>query len=107
MEKMHVKKGDSVVVTAGKDKGKKGSILQAIPKDAKVIVEGVNVVKKHTKPSKANPQGGIMEREAAVHASNVMPFCTKCNKGVRISKKILADGKKVRSCVKCGEVFDK
>ena len=107
MAKLHVRKGDSVVITAGKDKGKKGSILQAIPKEGKVIVEGVNVIKRHSKPNKANPQGGIIEREAPVAASNAMPFCTKCNKGVRISKKILADGKKVRTCAICGEVFDK
>ncbi len=107
MAKLHVKKGDSVVVTAGKDKGKKGKVLQAMPKDGKLVIEGVNIVKKHAKPTKGNPQGGIMEREAAINASNAMPFCTKCGKGVRISKKILGDGKKVRSCVKCEEVFDK
>ncbi len=107
MAKLHVRKGDSVVITAGKDKGKKGNVLQAMPKEDKVIVEGVNVIKKHSKPNKANPQGGIIEREAAVHASNAMPYCSKCGKGVRITKKILSDGKKVRTCAKCGEVFDK
>jgi len=107
MAKLHVKKGDTVVVTAGKSKGKKGNILQAMPKAGKVIVEGVNIIKRHSKPDKANPQGGIIEREAAIHASNAMPYCTKCGKGVRITKKVLADGKKVRSCAKCGESFDK
>ena len=107
MAKLHVKKGDSVVVTAGKDKGKKGKVLQAMPKDGKVMIEGVNMVKKHAKPTKANPQGGIMEREAPINASNAMPFCSKCGKGVRIAKRILSDGKKVRMCVKCEEVFDK
>jgi large subunit ribosomal protein L24 len=107
MAKLHVRKGDSVVITAGKDKGKKGNVLQAMPKEGKVIVEGVNVIKRHSKPNKANPQGGIIEREAAVHVSNAMPYCSKCGKGVRIAKKVLSDGTKVRSCAKCGEVFDK
>ncbi len=107
MAKLHVKKGDSVVITAGKDKGKRGNVLQAMPKEDKLIVEGVNVIKRHSKPNKANPQGGIIEREAAIHASNAMPYCTKCGKGVRITKKVLSDGSKVRSCAKCGEVFDK
>lgn len=107
MAKLHVKKGDTVVINAGKSKGKKGKILSAMPKDGKIIVEGVNLIKKHSKPDQANPQGGIIEREAAIHASNAMPYCTKCGKGVRITKTILADGKKVRSCAKCGELFDK
>lgn len=107
MARLHVKKGDKVVVTAGKDKGKKGNILQAMPKNEKVIVEGVNIIKRHSKPTQANPQGGIIERESVVHVSNVMPYCSKCGKGVRISKKILTDGTKVRTCAKCGESFDK
>lgn len=107
MAKLHVKKGDSVVITAGKDKGKRGNVLSAMPKEGRIIVEGVNVIKRHSKPSQANPQGGIVEREGSIHASNAMPYCSKCGKGVRIAKQILADGKKVRACVKCGEVFDK
>lgn len=105
--KLHVKKGDTVVVVAGKDRGKKGKILQAMPAKSRVIVEGANVIKKHTRPTQKMPQGGIVEKEAPMHVSNVMPFCPKCGKGVRISKKELADGKKVRSCHQCGEVFDK
>lgn len=105
--KLHVKKGDNVVIITGKDKGKKGKVLQAFPKDLRVIVEGVNIMKRHTRPTQKMPQGGIIEREAALHVSNVMPFCTKCSEGVRISKKELADGKMVRSCHQCGEVFDK
>lgn len=105
--KLHVKKGDTVVVTAGKDKGKKGKVLQALPRDTRVIVEGVNVVKRHSRPTQKMPQGGIIEKEAPIHASNVMPFCAKCGKGVRISHQELADGNKVRKCAKCGEVFDK
>ena len=104
---MHIKKGDTVIVIAGKDKGKKGKVLQAMPAGSRVIVEGVNVIKKHTRPTQKMPQGGIVEKEAAVHVSNVMPFCAKCGKGVRVSKKELTDGKKVRNCYQCGEVFDK
>jgi len=105
--KLHVKKGDNVVVIAGKDKGKKGKVLQAFPSESRVIIEGVNIIKRHTRPTQKMPQGGIIEREAPVHVSNVMPFCSKCGKGVRITKKELADGRKVRSCHRCGEVFDK
>jgi len=105
--KLHVKKGDNVVVIAGKDKGKKGKVLQAFPSESRVIIEGVNIIKRHTRPTQKMPQGGIIEREAPIHVSNVMPFCSKCGKGVRITKKELADGRKVRSCHRCGEVFDK
>ncbi|KJS22769.1 MAG: 50S ribosomal protein L24 [Clostridiaceae bacterium BRH_c20a] len=106
-KKLHVKKGDNVVVIAGKDKGKRGKVLQALPDDLRVVVEGVSLIKKHTRPTQKMPQGGIVEREAAIHVSNVMPYCSKCGEGVRISKKELADGNKVRSCHQCGEVFDK
>ncbi|MFZ5942540.1 MAG: 50S ribosomal protein L24 [Bacillota bacterium] len=105
--KLHVKKGDNVVVIAGKDKGKKGKVLQAFPDESRVIIEGINIMKKHTRPTQKMPQGGIVEREAPVHVSNVMPFCSKCSEGVRISKKELGDGKRVRTCHQCGEVFDK
>lgn len=106
MAKLNVRKDDTVVVTAGKYAGKQGKVLQAIPSTGRVIVEGVNIIKKHQKPTQSAPQGGIVEREAAIDASNVMPFCKKCGKGVRIAKKFLEDGTKVRTCVKCGEVFD-
>ncbi|MDK2823769.1 MAG: large subunit ribosomal protein [Clostridia bacterium] len=105
--KLHVRKGDNVVVIAGKDKGKKGKVLQAFPSDLRVIVEGVNIIKKHSRPTQKMPQGGIVEREAPIHVSNVMPFCPKCGEGVRIRKKELTDGKRVRSCHQCGEVLDK
>lgn len=102
---MHVKKGDKVQVISGKDKGKQGVILQALPKKNRVIVEGINIVKKHAKPSQANPQGGIIDMEAPIHVSNVMPLDPKTNEPTRIGYKI-EDGKKVRIAKKSGEVLD-
>ncbi len=106
-KKVHVKKGDMVQIISGKDAGKKGKILSVDPAKGRVIVEGANLVKRHTRPTQAKPQGGIVEKEAAVDSSNVMIYCSKCKGPVRISKKILSDGKKVRTCNKCGEEFDK
>ncbi len=80
MAKMNVKKGDEVIVIAGKDKGKTGKVIQAIPSQDKVVVEGVAVVKRHTKPTQKMPQGGIIEKEAAIHVSNVMPYCSTCKR---------------------------
>lgn len=102
---MHVKKGDKVQVISGKDKGKQGTILQALPKKSRVIVEGINIVKKHAKPSQANPQGGIVEQEAPIHVSNVMPLDPKSNEPTRVGHKI-EDGKKVRIAKKSGEELD-
>ncbi|HHP50885.1 MAG TPA: 50S ribosomal protein L24 [Moorella mulderi] len=104
--KVHVKKGDLVMVIKGKDAGKKGKVLRVIPKEGRVVVEGVNIVKKHTRPTPKMPQGGIIEKEAPMSSSKVMLFCTKCNRPTRIGKRFLADGKKVRYCKKCGEVID-
>lgn len=101
--KVHVRKGDTVQVVAGKNTGKKGKVLAVNPADSRVVVEGVNVVKRHTKPTQKLPQGGIMEREAPIHSSNVMLFCNKCNAPVRVGKKFLDNGEKVRVCKKCGE----
>ncbi len=92
---MHVKKGDTVKVITGKDKGKQGVILQVFPKKERVIVEGVNIVKKHAKPSQDNPQGGIINKEAAIHVSNVMPIDPKTGEPTRVGYKVV-DGKKVR-----------
>lgn len=103
---MHVKKGDKVVVISGKDKGKQGTILEAYPKKDRVIVEGVNIVKKHSKPSQLNPQGGIISREAAIHASNVMPLDPKSGKPTRVGYKV-ENGKKVRVAKISGESLDK
>ncbi|MGX9292671.1 50S ribosomal protein L24 [Bacillus sp. A015] len=103
---MHVKKGDKVVVISGKDKGKQGVILAAFPKNDRVLVEGINLVKKHSKPTQANPQGGISEQEASIHVSNVMPLDPKTGEVTRVGYKV-EDGKKVRVAKKSGQVLDK
>lgn len=105
--KLKVKKGDTVVVLAGKDKGKKGKVLHAYPAKERVIIEDVNLVKKHTRATPNVPQGGIITSEAPIHVSNVMVVCTKCGKPSRIGSKVLADGKKVRVCKHCQEIIDK
>lgn len=103
---MHVKKGDKVQVITGKDKGKQGVILASFPKQNRVIVEGVNIVKKHSKPSQLNPQGGIQTKEAPIHVSNVMPLDPKTGEPTRVGYKEV-DGQKVRVAVKSGESLDK
>lgn len=103
---MHVKTGDKVKVLTGKDKGKVGVITKAFPKKDRVIVEGVNIVKKHQKPSQLNPNGGIIEKEAAIHVSNVMLIDPNTNEPTRVGYKVI-DGKKVRVSKKTGEVIDK
>nr|WP_170928818.1 50S ribosomal protein L24 [Deinococcus hopiensis] len=102
---MHVKKGDTVVVRSGKHKGQTGKVLLALPREAKVVVEGVNLVTKHVKPSQSNPQGGIEQREGALHASKVSIVDPETGKATRIRKQIV-DGKKVRVAVASGKVID-
>lgn len=104
--KLLVKKGDTVVVISGKDKGKKGEVLATEPKKSRVIVKGVNLVKRHTKPSQANPQGGIITKEAALHVSNVMVVDPETKVPTRI-KKVEQNGSFVRATVKSGTVLDK
>lgn len=106
-ERLSVKKNDLVKVIAGKEKGKSGRILRVLPRKNRIIIEKINFVKRHSRPSGQTRQGGIIEREAPINVSNVMVVCEKCNIPVRIGKKILDDGKKVRMCKKCGEVLDK
>ncbi len=106
-KKLHVKKGDTVIITAGKDKGKKGKVLSAFPNEDRVIVEGINMVKRHTKPTQKVMQGGIINKESPVHSSSVMLVCSRCGKPSRTGKKVLDDGQIVRMCKKCGEVTDK
>ena len=103
-----IRKNDSVVVTTGKDRGKRGRVLKVVPDTNRVVVEGVNFIKRHTKP---NPQrgikGGLVEREAPLHASNVQLVCPECGKPTRLGRRILGDGRKVRICRKCEGVVDK
>jgi large subunit ribosomal protein L24 len=105
LNKIHVRKKDTVMVISGKDKGKIGEILEVIPKSGKVLVKGVNVVTKHQKPNKANMQGGLVHKEAAIFSSKVMLYCNNCKSVTRIAHKVLEDGTKVRVCKKCGETF--
>ena len=101
MNKMHVKRGDTVKVIAGKDKGKEGKIIAAIPSKNKVIVEGVAMVKKHQKARMQGQESGIITREAAIDASNVMRVCPSCGKAARTGVKVFEDGSKARYCKKC------
>ena len=105
-EKIELKKDDKVKVIAGKDKGKIGKILKVHQKKNRVLVENINMIKRHSRPSAQNRQGGIVEREAAIHWSNVMLMCNKCMSPVRIKTQILEDGKKKRVCRKCDEFID-
>jgi large subunit ribosomal protein L24 len=104
--KTHVSKGETVMIVAGKEKSKIGKILQLLPKKDRVIVEGLNMVKRHVK-ARGNEPGGIKEKEAAIHISNVMPYCSKCAKPVRIRNHVLENGDKQRICVKCGNSLAK
>lgn len=103
--KLHVKKDDTVIVITGKDKGKKGRVLEAYPRLNRVLVEGVNMVKKHARPSQDNPQGGILTQEAPIHASNVMLVCPKTGLPTRIGYKV-ENGKKIRIAKRSGEAID-
>ena len=102
MNKVHVKTGDTVVVINGKNRGRKGKVMQVSPAEDKVIVEGVNVVTKHVKPKKMGEQGGLVKAESALYASKVQLVCPKCGRPTRTGSKINAKGKKVRTCKKCG-----
>lgn len=104
-KQVHVKTGDTVVVLSGKSKGKKGKVLAVSPKEGKVIVEKVNMVKKHVKPRKMGEQGGIIKAEGAFYACKVQIVCPRCNKPTRIGHKLYEDGKKERICKKCGETL--
>ena len=105
MKKMHVKRGDTVKVIAGKDKGREGKVTVAIPSKGKVIVEGCNIATKHAKPRRMGEQGGLLQVETAIYACKVMLVCPKCGKATRLAHKVLADGTKKRLCKKCGETF--
>ena len=103
---MQIRKNDSVMVIAGKERGKTGKVLRVLPDKGRIIVEKVNLVKRHTKPRGPQQAGGIIEKEAPLHASNIMMMCDKCNAPVRVGHKILDDGKKIRVCRRCNEAID-
>lgn len=105
-DKCHIKKDDKVKVITGKDKGKIGKVLKIERKKNRILVENINVVKRHTRPTAQNRQGGIVESEASVPWSNVMLLCSKCLSPTRIQMQHLDDGKKVRTCRKCNEIID-
>ncbi|MDI6801762.1 MAG: 50S ribosomal protein L24 [Thermodesulfovibrionales bacterium] len=103
---LRIKKGDTAIVLTGKNKGKSGRVLSVLPSKEKLIIEGINIVKRHMKPSKKYTHGGIIEKEAPLHISNIMLICPKCNKHTRIGNTVLDNGKKLRTCRKCKEVID-
>lgn len=103
---MQIRKNDSVMVIAGKERGKTGKVLRVLLDKDAVIIERLNMVKRHTKPRGPQQSGGIVEKEAAIHASNVMIMCDKCSAPARIGRRILVDGKKIRICRNCKEALD-
>ena len=103
---MQIRKNDSVMVIAGKERGKTGKVLRVLPDKGAVIIERINLVKRHSKPRGPQQPGGIVEKEASITASNLMIMCDKCNAPVRVGKKILSDGKKIRICRRCGEALE-
>ena len=105
--KVNLKKGDNVLVISGEDKGKKGKIVSISPKKLKAIVEGVNFLKKHVKPTEKTPQGGIVDQEGTINVTNLKLICNKCNQPTTIKREKIKEGKRVRVCKKCGEIIDK
>lgn len=104
---VHVKQGDTVEVVAGRYRGKRGKVLRVLPKHGRIIVEGVMVAKRHTKPHDKLPAGGIVEKEMPFPAGKAMLVCTRCGRAVRFGHQVLGDGTKVRVCRHCGEIIDK
>lgn len=100
-----IKKEDTILVISGDDKGKRGRVLEVDPGKGRLVIESINIIKKHMKPNNKYKQGGIIEKEAPMNLSNVMLVCSKCDKPIRIGHKILENGTKVRTCNKCGEVI--
>lgn len=105
--KLHVKKDDMVKVIAGKEKGKTGKVLRVFPAKGRVVIESLNVIKRHTRPTQISPEGGIVEKEAAINISNVMLVCSSCSEATRTGMRTLEDGSRVRYCKKCNEIVDK
>ena len=106
-KRFNVKKDDIVQVVSGKEKGKKGKVLALFPESGKVTIEKLNMLKRHMKSDGKSQQAGILEKEGPIHLSNLLVVCDKCGKGVRVKRKKLEDGKRVRVCRKCGEVIDR
>jgi len=104
---MKVTKGDTVLVIQGKDRGKRGEVLSSLPAKNRLLVEGINKVKRHMRKTSQETPGGIVEREATLHVSNVMVVCPKCDKATRVGKKVLDSGGRVRVCKQCGEIMDR
>ena len=102
----HIRKDDRVIVSSGRDRGRIGKVLKVLSKKDRVVVERVNMIKRHTRPSAKAAQGGIIEKEGPIHVSNVKVVCGKCGDPTRIGKKTLEDGRRVRICKKCGEMID-
>ncbi len=103
---LSIKKNDTVLVISGREKGKKGRVISVLPSKDKLLIEKINIIKRHMKPSKKYSQGGIIEKEATLHISKVMLLCPKCGKPTRIGNTVLSDGKKARTCKKCREVIE-
>lgn len=104
---LNIKKDDVVVVISGKSKGKTGKVLRSLPQKNKVVVEKINIITRHTKPSMTNTRGGLVKKEAPIFRDTVMLYCNNCKKGVRIQHQVLENGKKIRICKSCKEQFDK
>src|SRR3989442_10748238 len=107
MQSVHVRRGDTVGVIAGKERGKRGKVLRVLPEKGRVLVEHVNMIKKHQRPTQKLRQGGIIEREGPLALSNVLVVCPRCDKPSRLGIKMLADGRKARTCRRCGESIDR
>lgn len=105
--KLKVKKNDNVEIIAGKEKGKRGKVLLIFPEEQKLIVEKLNMVKRHSRPTGQTKQGGIIEKEGKINISNALVICARCNRGIRIGYKVLESGEKIRTCKSCGEEIDK
>ena len=107
MAGVHVRRGDTVGVIAGKERGKRGKVLRVLPERGRVLVEKINMIKKHQRPTQKLRQGGIIEREGPLALSNVLVVCSRCDRSVRMGIQVLADGRKVRVCRRCREAIDK
>ena len=107
MQQVHVRRGDTVAVIAGRERGKRGKVLRVLPADGRVLVETLNMMKKHQRPTQKLRQGGIIERESPLALSNVLVVCSRCDKASRSGIKVLGDGRKVRVCKRCGESIDR